>query len=433
MTKNPAPKNWWKESVIYELYVDKFANNFKGLTANLDYFTFLGINTLWLLPHYPSPMVDGGYDVSDYTSVRSDLGDMKDFDNFIGEAHDKNIRVIVDFVLNHTSIEHPWFIDAASSRNSTKRDWYLWSENANKHSQAFVHFPEVKNGSNWIKNKTTGDFYYATFYPEQPDLNWDNEQVYEAMLDAARFWLDRGVDGFRLDAVSRLVKRENTNCFALPETHNILKRMRSDLQIDYPQAVFIAESGGWTWEAKGFFGDGDECQIVINFPLASHLLAAISDGDMSGVEQVWDDSKGIGDESRWGIFLTNHDSVDLFFLNNDDKKNKLTLDGKLSAKFGQNNSSSFASRLFEICGGNKEKILWATKKLLSLPGVPILYYGNEIGMPNANLPQHPTDNREYVRGDFDWETVKLQKNDPESILNIVKEMINARQKHGLTR
>ncbi|MFC1600682.1 alpha-amylase family glycosyl hydrolase [Patescibacteria group bacterium] len=415
---------WWVNAIIYELYVDKFARNFKGLIEKLDYLEYLAVNTLWILPHYPSPMVDGGYDVSDYKGVRKDLGDLKDFDEFVNKAHSKGIRVIIDLILNHTSDQHPWFVEARSSKNNPKRDWYIWSNDTTKYSQAFVHFSDVKE-SNWIENEKTIDYYYASFYPQQPDLNWDNEQVYEAMFDVMRFWLGKGVDGFRLDAISRLIKRDGTNCFALDEVHDVLKSIRSDISIEHPGTVFMAESGGWVHEAKPFFGNGDECQIVINFPMASNLLSAISDYDLSKTQKIWEESQGIGEANRWGLFLTNHDSVDIFLLD-DEQKEKLSHNGSLSSKFG--GGSSFAARLSEICMGDKENIIWAHEKLLSFQGVPILYYGNEIGMPNQKLTKKPQDTREYVRGDFDWNEAEKQREGENSILNKVRELIYKRKR-----
>jgi maltose alpha-D-glucosyltransferase/alpha-amylase len=413
---------WWLNAIIYELYVDKFSGDFKGLTDKLDYIKYLGVNTLWLLPFYPSPMVDDGYDVADYTLIREDLGTIKDFHDFVRQAHHKGLKVIIDFVLNHTSDKHPWFIESRSSKNNSKRDWYIWSSDDKKYSQAYVHFGNIKE-NNWIKDEKTGEYYYATFYPQQPDLNWDNPKVYQTMLDIADFWLSKGVDGFRLDAVSRLVKRDGTNCFSLPETHSILKKFRSDMESSYPQAVLLAESGGWPDEAKTFFGDGDECQLVLNFPLATNLLYATQDYDLTDVERVWKESQGICNDCRWAAFLTSHDSVDLFFLDNEEKKRKLTRGGILLERFGQEGSSSFAARLFEVCQGDKEKILWVHRQLLNLPAVPVLYYGNEIGMENKKLSEKPSDFREYVRGDFDWGKVNAQMKDSDSILNRVREMI----------
>jgi maltose alpha-D-glucosyltransferase/alpha-amylase len=420
-------KPWWLDAVVYELYVDRFAGNFKNLISKLDYLKYLGINTLWILPHYPSPMVDNGYDILDYNSVREGLGNLDDFEEFIKKAHQKKIRVITDLVLNHTSDKHPWFIESRSSKGNSKRDWYIWSDTSIKYSQAFVHFSDIKK-TNWIYNKVTKDFYYATFYPQQPDLNWDNPAVYEAMYKVIEFWLSKGVDGFRLDAVSRLIKRDGTNCFALPETHQIIKRLRKDISEKYPEAVLMAESGGWPDEAKTFFGDQDECQLVINFHLAVNLLSAIPNQDSLGVQSAWKDSSGICNMCRWGLFLTNHDTVDLFFLNDDKKKKFLSEVDPFIKKYGLNNLLSFPARLSEICMGNKDKILWAHEQLFNLQGVQLLYYGNEIGMPNATLPDPPSDFREYVRGNFDWGEAERQIEDPNSLLNGVRGIIENSKK-----
>lgn len=416
---------WWDSTVIYELYVDKFADNFSGLTAKLDYFSYLGVTALWVLPHYPSPLVDGGYDISDYTAIREDLGTLADFDYFVASAHAKGLKVIIDLVLNHTSTAHPWFVASRSSKTNPKRAWYLWSDSPDKYSQAFVHFSDIKT-TNWIKNAATGDYYYATFYPEQPDLNWDNPEVVTAMLDIIDFWLDRGVDGFRLDAISRLVKRNGTNCFALPETHQHLKNIRAHIDAKYSDIVLMAESGGWPNEAKAFFGTGDECHLVMHFPLAVQLLSAIKDRNMSRVEEIWHQSDGIPANCHWASFLTNHDSVDLFFLTDPTIRQELAKWIDSTGLYTQPNGQSVGARLAQVCSHNSNDIIWATEKLLSQPAVPIIYYGNEIGLPNASFPQKPKDIREFVRGQFDWAQVDRQKLDPESILNRVRNLILAR-------
>jgi maltose alpha-D-glucosyltransferase/alpha-amylase len=418
--------DWWKKAIIYELYVDKFAGNFQSLTKKLDYFTYLGVNTLWILPHYPSPMIDGGYDISDYQNVRTDQGTLSDFDEFIKIAHSKGLKVITDLVLNHTSDQHPWFVEARASKDNPKRDWYLWSDSSDRFSQAFVHFADIKS-KNWIVNQFTGDYYYATFYKEQPDLNWDNPEVVEAMYQVMDFWLDKGVDGFRLDAVARLIKREGTNCFALPETHETLKKIRLHIDSKYQGIVLMAETGGWPDEARNFFGTGDECHLVIHFPLAVKLLSAISTKDLSGISDIWRWTGPIPDNCGWAVFLTNHDSVDLFFLTNEEEKQRLIQRADPTGQFTQYDSQSFGARLAEICQGNKDDLLWVTKELLSQPGVPIIYYGNEIGMRNSPLSEKPHDVRAYVRGNFDWSEAEKQKSDPSSSLNQVHNLILERQ------
>jgi maltose alpha-D-glucosyltransferase/alpha-amylase len=417
---------WWTKAVIYELYIDKFAGNLKGLTEKLDYFTYLGVNTLWLLPHYPSPGIDGGYDISDYQNIRSDLGTLDDFDRFLQSAHEHGLKVIIDLVLNHTSNEHSWFKEARASKDSPKRDWYIWSDHKDRFTEAFVHFSEIKNNSNWVFNESTGDYYYATFYPEQPDLNWDNPELMSAMLEVIDYWLGKGVDGFRLDAVSRLIKRDGTNCFALPETHAVLKKIRSHIDSKFSGIVLIAETGGWPHEARTFFAAGDECQMVINFPLAVKLLSGIKNRDLEGVDKVWQWCGEIPAACRWAVFLTNHDSVDVFFLGSDEEKQEILQRADPTGQYTQPGGLSIGARLAEVCQGNQDDIIWATRQLLSQPGVPIIYYGNEIGMRNQSFPEKPPDTRICVRNQFDWAEADKQKSDPNSILNQVRNAIRNR-------
>ena len=246
-------KYWWKEAKIYELYIDKFAGTIPNLTGRLDYFERLGINTLHILPHYPSPMVDGGYDVMDYLNVRPELGTLEDFDALIAAAHAKKIRIVIDFVLNHVSEHHPWFIEASMSKHNLKRDYFLWSESGREYPHEKNSFPQIKP-SNWIRNEPTGDYYFATFYPQQPDLNWKNEEVVGAMLTHMDFWADRGVDGFRLDATSHLIKYD-IESKELHATLAILKRLRKHLDKKYGGSIImLAEAHRHIEEINDFFG-----------------------------------------------------------------------------------------------------------------------------------------------------------------------------------
>lgn len=408
---------WYQNAIVYELYVDKFAGNFRNLTSKLDYFNYLGINTLWLLPFYPSPMIDGGYDISDFQNIRPNLGTLSDFNSFISAAHQKNLKVIIDLVLNHTSIDHPWF--------GQHPDWYLWADDQSKYTDAFIHFAEIKK-SNWIYYPSTQKYYYATFYQEQPDLNWDNPEVEKAMLAVIDFWLDRGVDGFRLDAVARLIKRDGTNCFALPQTHQILKKIRSHIDSKYSDRILLAETGGWPEEAKTFFGQGDQCHSVIHFPLAVRMLSAISSKNPDILSNLWDQSTDIPAGCNWSLFLTNHDTVDLFFLP-EDQKHMLHQQIDPQNMYSYPEGQSTAARLSQVCQGIKDDILWATKLLLDQPGTPIIYYGNEIGLPNQNLNSTPSDLRDYVRGFFNWSEVSRQQSDPTSLLNSIRTLIQNRK------
>lgn len=406
---------WWAKAIVYEVYVDKFAGNFVRMTSKLDYLHDLGINTIWLLPHYPSPMIDGGYDISDYYGVRKDLGTIDEFENFVREAHNHSLKIITDLVLNHTSITHPWFKE--------KKDWYLWDKDQKKYSQAFVHFADIKKGNNWIKDDDSGEYYYATFYPQQPDLNWDNPAVMSEMLNVINYWVSKGVDGFRLDAVSRLAKRDNTNCFALPETHELLKQIRSHIDSLNPEIVLMAEAGGWPNEAYSFFGNSDECQMVINFPMAIRMLATIKDHNLTALMDLWKQTPPAPVNCLWSLFLTNHDSNDVFFLQNDKEKKEILERIKTSSDYSYAMGQSVSSRLNDMCFGKEDEIIWATKLLLDQPGVPIIYYGNEIGMHNERFTTPPSDSRDYVRGLFDWNEADRQKENSNSIFNQVRSLI----------
>ena len=252
--------NWWQKTVIYSTYVDKFAGDFATMTGRLDYLSRLGVGCLHILPFYPSPLVDDGYDISNYCDVRKELGTLEDFTRFTEEAHRHGIRVMIDLVLNHTSTQHPWFIEASSSPNSPKRDFYLWSKAGNEYAGAANPFSVIKS-SNWIVNPAGNNHYFSTFYPEQADLNWNNTEVFAAMMGVIDFWTAHGVDGFRLDAAAHLIKKEGTGCVSLPETHIVLKRIRAYLDAHHPGVALLGEAHGQDPipVLKSYFGDGDEC------------------------------------------------------------------------------------------------------------------------------------------------------------------------------
>lgn len=421
--KNPT--YWWKEAKIYELYIDKFAGDLKGLTAKLDYFTALGVNCLHLLPHYPSPMVDDGYDVTDYRGVRPELGTLDDFTHCLAEAHHRGIRVIVDLVLNHASQEHPWFNLARTSRDNPKRDFFLWDEHGTRLKDSVNAFSDFKS-SNWIWNDATKDYYFATFYPEQPDLNWDNPEVMREMLAIMDFWIARGVDGFRLDAASHLIKREGTDSKGLPETHAVLKQIRKHLDQTYPDVILLAETNQTLPLTKSYFGDGDECHMVYHFPLMKQLWLALLRSDKSLVERAIEQSFDIPEHCQWATFLRNHDDITLYTLDPKDASELLDFfDPKHNYSFGEGEGASV--RIATVFDGNKEKTLGAFALLYKTPGAPIMYYGDEIGM--ENLPLDPTikDTRKYVRGKFDWKEAERQMADPASLWNgVARIIINGR-------
>ncbi len=422
ITAAPEKKNyWWKDAKIYELYIDKFADDIAGLIGYLDYFNQLGVNTLHLLPHYPSPMVDDGYDVSDYRGVRPELGTLDDFTRLIVSAHERGIRIVIDLVANHTSNRHPWFVRARSSRENPWRKYYLWSETGTEYAGASNGMPDIKP-SNWIWNEATRDYYYATYYSEQPDLNWDYPAVFEEMIAVIKFWADLGVDGFRLDAIPHLVKRDGTSCRGLPETHALVKRIRARLEEGYPEAILIAEAHHDLATTKQYFGDGDECHMAYHFILMEEMWRAIHRGDQSQLATLIKESLDIPENCQWVIFLRNHDEIALLHLEPDEHRaliDFLDAERKYLFKGGERTSM----RLGTIFKGDREKILEALRLLYSLPGSPVMYYGDEIGMHNLELHPDIKDSRKYVRGAFDWSHARSQMEDPESLFTAVSKLL----------
>lgn len=401
--------------VIYELYVDKFAGSFRGFLGKVDYFNKLGVNALHILPHYPSPMVDDGYDVSDYRGVRKELGTLKDFENFSKAAKQNGLKIIVDLVINHASIEHPWF--------KNNRDYFLWSKTGKELAGAPNSLPHLKP-SNWIYDPATGDYYFSTFYPEQADLNWDNPHVLEEFLKIIDFWVERGVGGFRLDAASHLIKREGTTSKGLPETHVILKKMRQHIDKNYPEAILLAETHDSIVETKKYFGNGDECHLVYHFPLAEAMLLALITGNNHSLQTLLKESNDLPKNCRWATFLRNHDELSLTTLTEEERKEIMTF-ADPEGKYDFKNGRGLSMRLASILKNDKEKIISAVRLLFSTRGVPIIYYGDEIGMQNARLRGKVIDTRRYVRGDFDWKEAERQMKDSDSLFGAVAGMIRA--------
>lgn len=412
---------WWKEAKIYELYVDRFAGNFQNLANQLDYLDRLGVNALHILPHYPSPMADDGYDVMEYLNVRPELGTMEDFDLFLKEAHRRGMRVIIDFVLNHVSEHHPWFLKARSSKDSNKRDYFLWSETGSEFALGWNAFPDIKPG-NWILNEETQDYYYATFYPQQPDLNWDNPEVFAGMMLNLDFWASRGVDGFRLDAAVTLIKRDGTLSKGLPETHALIKRIRKHLDDTFGgEIILLAEAHQDLAEMKRYFGEGDECHLVYHFSLTEQLFLALMHNDRTGLDAMIEASRDIPENCEWAIFLRNHDELSLATLSPEARTELIGfLDPEGTYLF--NHGAATAQRLGSMF--DEATLRKAISLLYTIPGAPIVYYGDEIGM--KNLPPHEgvIDSRVYVRGAFDWLEASLQRDDPDSLFNYARAVIH---------
>lgn len=415
---------WWKNAVIYEVYVDRFAGNFNGLAGRLSYLKDLGVNCIWLLPHYPSPMIDGGYDVSDFMNVRRGLGTLDDFRKFTRLAHDMGIKVVIDLVLNHVSVEHPWFREKPASP-AGRKDFFLWSKTGKEFSQAVNPFSHMKP-SNWIFDKGAGEYYFATFYPQQADLNWDNPEVFSEMMKVIDFWMDMGVDGFRLDAAPFLIKREGTECTNLPETHQVIKKIRAHIESKNSEVILLAEANGPAERVIEYFGQaGDECHMAFHFHLMSAMFMALKRGQMEVVENLVKNSFKIPDNCQWATFLRNHDELTLSHISPARRDELLKwLDPEHLYSFKGGHGASV--RLATIFKGDKEKILNAFKLLFSLPGSPVIYSGDELGTENAKLQDKPVDTREYVRSTFDWREADKQMADPGSVFNGLKKIISSR-------
>ena len=420
-------KSWWLRANFYSLYIDAFAGTIPGLIARLDYFSTLGIDALHILPHYPSPWGDGGYDITDHTGVRADLGTIEDFKNLCAAAHERNIKIMVDLVLNHTSIEHPWFQEARQSCDNPKRDFYLWSDTGAEFQGAPNVFPDFKD-NNWLKNEATEDFYYATFKPCQPDLNWSNPSVLAAMLEVVDTLVSYGVDGFRLDAIMNLVEQDNTNSVGVSATHARISDIRAHIDSCHPGVILLGEVVGTTEYALTYFGQSDECHLAYNFELMAEILYAVRIGNRQDrLKAVLEASRVLPSHTSWMSFLRNHDSITLSTLDTARQQELLqTLDPDHDYRF--NKDTETAQRLFDVCGGDDRTVRIAFEMLYAVPSATVLYYGDEIGMRNVALPTNEDDMRFTVRAPFDWTAAKEQMSNPDSLFHFVAKCIKKRSR-----
>ncbi len=373
---------WYKTAVFYEDYVRSFydsnadgSGDFRGFIEKLDYLEWLGIDCIWLLPFFQSPLRDGGYDISDFYSILPEYGNLNDFVEFMDEAHARGIRVISDFVVNHTSDQHPWFQESRKP-DSPKRDWYVWSDTNEGYPDARVIFIDTEK-SNWTWDEEAGAFYWHRFFSHQPDLNYDNEEVQEQMLAALRFWLDLGLDGIRLDAVPYLYEREGTNCENLPETHAFLKRVRSEIDKSYDNIVLLAEANQWPADVIQYFGDDDECHMCFHFPLMPRMFMAARRQVRYPVVEILEQTPEIPPGCQWGIFLRNHDELTLEMVTDEERDymyNEYAKDPRMKLNLG------IRRRLAPLLDNSRDTMELFHAMLLSLPGTPIVYYGDEIGM-----------------------------------------------------
>jgi len=374
---------WYKDSIIYQLHVRTFYDSnadgigdFPGLTQKLGYLQELGVSALWLMPFYPSPLKDDGYDIADYTSVHPSYGTVQDFKTFLNAAHDRNIRVIVEMVLNHTSDQHPWFQESRSSQDNPKRDWYVWSDTDTRYQGVPIIFVDTEM-SNWAWDPISKQYYWHRFFSHQPDLNYDNPAVREAMWQVMKFWLDMGVDGFRLDAVPYLVEREGTRCESLPETHAIIKDYRRRIDLAYPNKMLLAEANQWPTDVIPYFGLGDEFHMAFHFPLMPRMFMAVKLEDRKAIIDILDQTPAIPEICQWCIFLRNHDELTLEMvteIERDYMYDNYAADKAMRINVG------IRRRLAPMMENDRRRIELMNGLLLSMPGTPVIYYGDEIGM-----------------------------------------------------
>ena len=408
-SRTPAPverrdnaPDWYRDAVIYELHVRAFADSngdgvgdFDGLASRLDYLADLGVTALWLLPFYPSPGRDDGYDIADYWSINADYGTMRSFRRFLDAAHARGLRVITELVINHTSDQHPWFQRARrAAPGTTERDFYVWSDDAHRYADARIIFQDFET-SNWTWDPVAGQYFWHRFYHHQPDLNFDNPAVEEAVYEVLDHWLDLGVDGLRLDAIPYLFEREGTNCENLPETHDVLKRIRSHMDAKYEGRMLLAEANQWPEDAAAYFGDDDECHMNFHFPVMPRLFMSVQTENRTPIIDILEQTPTPPGDSQWALFLRNHDELTLEMVTEEERDLMLRAyarDSEMRINLG------IRRRLAPLLGNDRRKIELLNALLFSLPGTPVIYYGDEIGMgDNVYLGD-----RDGVRTPMQW-------------------------------
>ncbi len=465
LTNDPL---WYKNAIFYEAHIRSFCDSngdgkgdLPGLTSKLDYLQELGINCIWLLPMFPSPLNDDGYDIADYENIHPDYGTVEDFKSLVEAAHARGMRVIADLVLNHTSDQHPWFIESRKSKDNPYRDYYVWSDTEQKYKDARIIFLDTES-SNWTYHETTEEYYWHRFYASQPDLNFDNPIVAAKMIDILKYWMDMGIDGFRADAVPYLFEREGTNCENLPETHAYLKRIRAVLEADYPGTILLGEANQWPWDLRPYFGGdeqdpgvpGDEFHMAFHFPVMPRIFKALKLGDSSDILDIMRRTPAIPDNAQWCVFLRNHDELTLEMVTEEDRQLMWDLyapEKRMRLNLG------IRRRLAPLLDNDRRKIELVNAILFTLPGAPIIYYGDEIGMGDniwlfdrngVRTPMQWTGNpdggfSEAAPADFwaaliDDQTygyqkvnVAAQRADPNSLFYSMKHFIATRRSHAV--
>jgi len=445
---------WYKDAVFYQVSVRAFKDSngdgygdLRGLEEKLTYIRDLGIDCIWLMPIYPSPLKDDGYDIADFYNVAEMYGNLDNLKSLIKTAHSLNIRIIMDLVLNHTSDEHPWFKASRSDKNSPYRDYYVWSDTDQKYKDTRIIFLDTEP-SNWTLDEQTGQYYWHRFYASQPDLNFDNPKVQEEMFNVARFWLDLGIDGFRADAVPYLFEREGTNCENLPETHAYLKKLRAFIDQNFPGRILLCEANQWPEDVRPYFGDGDEFQMGFHFPIMPRIYMALKKERPDDMIEILHRTPPIPENCQWCTFLRNHDELTLEMVTEEERQwmwEEYAPEPRMKLNLG------IRRRLSSLLDNERHKIELANSLLFTLPGSPIIYYGDEIGMgDNLDLPDRNgvrtpmqwdsspnagfTTGKpftEFVKGDRSYEHLNVagQITDKDSLFHSISRMVNVRKQH----
>jgi maltose alpha-D-glucosyltransferase / alpha-amylase len=457
----PAQESlWYKSAIIYQVHVKAFLDStrdgygdFRGLHEKLDYIAGLGVTAIWLLPFYPSPLKDDGYDIADWCNVHKTYGTLDDCNEFIEAAHQRGLRVIGELVINHTSDQHPWFQTARRAPpGSSERDFYVWSDTPDRYRDARIIFTDSEP-SNWTWDNVAKAYFWHRFFHHQPDLNYDNPAVRDEIIKVMRFWLDQGLDGLRLDAVPYLFEREGTNCENLPETHAYLKQLRAVVDRDYPDRMLLAEANQWPQDVRAYFGDGDECHMAFHFPLMPRLFMSLRKEDTRPIRDILEQTPAIPDNCEWAIFLRNHDELTLEMVTDEERDymyNEYATDPQMRLNVG------IRRRLAPLLNNNRRAMELLTSLLLSLPGTPIIYYGDELGMGDniylgdrngVRTPMQWSGDRNagFSRADaarlyspliadpvygYQSINVEAQDRDQSSLLNWMKRTIDVRQRLG---
>jgi len=375
---------WYKDAIVYQLHVKSFRDanadgfgDFKGLIEKLDYIQQLGVTCIWLLPFYPSPLRDDGYDIASYESINPTYGTIEDLKALLAESHARGIRVITELVINHTSDQHPWFQRARQApKGSPERNWYVWSDDPNRYAGTRIIFTDTET-SNWTWDPVAQQFFWHRFFSHQPDLNFDNPEVIEAVKNVMRFWLKLGVDGLRLDAIPYLIERDGTNCENLPETHGVLKELRRALDAEYQGRVFLAEANQWPSDVRAYFGASDECHMAFHFPVMPRMYMALRKEDRTPLVDIMRQTPDIPPDCQWAIFLRNHDELTLEMVTDEERDymyREYARDPRMRINVG------IRRRLAPLMENGRRQIEMMNALLMSLPGTPIVYYGDELGM-----------------------------------------------------